>query len=329
MVKPIVVESSFIPNLLQFTLVGLEAGGFHKMAHPPYRDECSSWISQKQKNLFSDVFSKLEGVSSSTWFALLYQIPAYLAEDSLDSLIEVIQLLSRRDTISVIEEYPKKTALIERYIPLCDFMMYLGYDGAPTKAWSELLIAYSEIVEDIYNRLYAERWTSIRTSLESVKNNLLDGYLGGFDWIGWWEDRTGIDFVYPLFQVELIDAMTTMGTSLLAERDGFYAHASSLKIATMVSHEICTHMLFSADALKNDVVAPLIREDLENYLRTVEVFSWAINKELIQSRDLDWTMESSFDWIGPNKDRVASLIEKDSETHWELMREGYSLMKNE
>ena len=325
--KPIIVESNLVPNLLQFTLVGLEAGGFHKMAHPPYRDECSSWISQDHKDLFSDAFSKLEGVSSSTWFALLYQIPAYLAEDSLDSLLEVIDLLSSQNAKSVIHRHSEKAALIERYIPMSDFKMYLGFDGEPTETWSKLLSAYSGIVEDIYNRLYRERWKVIRPSLESMQKKLLEDFLNDFDWISWWEERTGIEFVYPLFQVELIDAMTTMGTSLLAERDGFYAHVDPLRIATMVSHEICTHMLFSADALKNDVVSPLIREDLEKYLRTVEVISWATNKEIIHSLDWDWTMESSFDWIGPQKDKVALLVEdSDSENYWNLMRKGYSIM---
>lgn len=325
--KPIIVESNLVPNLLQFILVGLEAGDFHKMAHPAYREECSTWIPQKQKDLFSDVFSKIEGVSSSTWFALLYQIPAYLADDSLDSLLEVIHLLSNEDSISVIDRYPEKADFIQKYIPKDDFQMYVGFDGKPTKPWPTLLSAYSDIVEDSYNRLYADRWKTIKPSLNVVAKKLTIDYVRGFDWIDWWEQRTGIDFVYPLFQVELIDAVTTMGTSLLAERDGFYAHTDPLRIATMISHEICTHMLFSADALTNNVVSPLIRENLEQYLRTVEVISWATNKEVIHELGLDWTMEKSFDWIGPQKDEVASLVQNnDSRNYWYLMKKGYSIM---
>ncbi len=276
---------------------------------------------------FSDVFSKLEGVSSSTWFALLYQIPAYLADDSLDSLLEVIGLLSKQDARLVIEGYPEKSVLIERYIPKSDFHMYLGFKGKPTGSWPKLLQAFSDIVEETYNNLYAKRWEIIKPSLVTVSQQLSRDFLGGFDWINWWEERTGINFVYPHFQVELIDAMTTMGTSLLAERDGFYAHADPIRIATMISHEICTHMLFSKDALTNDVVGPLMRENLEQYLRTVEVISWATNREVIDELGWEWTMEKSFDWIGPQKDKVAALVgNMRTDDYWDIMKEGYFLM---
>lgn len=327
MKKPIFVEANMVPNLLQFVLVGLEAGDFHKMAHLPYREECVTWISQEQKDLFAEAFSNLKGVSSSTWFALLYQIPSYLAEDSLDSLLGVLDLLGNNDTISVIERYPKKCDLIWRYIPKSDFHMYTGFKGRLTEFWSRLLDTYSDIVEDVFERIYSDRWEIIKSSLDSVIEILGTDYLNKIDWISWWENRTGIEFVYPQFQVEMIDAMTTMGTSLLAERDGFYAHANPLKITTMISHEICTHMLFSSSALTNNVVAPLIKEDLEQYLRTVEIISWATNKELIDELGLDWTMEKSFDWIGSQKGSIASLV-KDSQfsDYWEIMEKGYSLM---
>jgi hypothetical protein len=325
--KPVIIEFNLVPNLLQFTLVGLEAGGFQKMAHPEYREEYMSWVSQEKRDFFSDAFGKLEGVSSSTWFALLYQIPAYLADDSLDSLLQVIEQLGNLDSRSVIGDYPEKVAMIERYIPKDYFQMYIGFEGNPIEPWPTILRAYSGVIEDIYNRLYRERWKTIKPRLDIVKQTLVDDHFDGFDWIAWWEQKTGIEFVYPRFQVELIDAMTTMGTSLLAERDGFYAHAVPLQIATMISHEICTHMLFSADALTNDVVSQLIKENLERYLRTVEVVSWATNKKLIDELGLDWTMERSFDWIGPQKDKVASLVqESNPEDYWQLMREGYSLM---
>ena len=297
------------------------------MAHPAYRNECHSWISQKQKDLFSHAFGKLEGVSSSTWFALLYQIPAYLAQDSINSLLQVIQNLSREDSGLVIDGYPKKAAMVERYIPKDDFPMYVGFEGTPTEPWPTVLRGYSDIVEDVYNRLYEKRWKTIKPALETVRQKLEDDYFKRFDWITWWEKRTGIEFVYPLFQVELIDAMTTMGTSLLAERDGFYAHSDPLRIATMISHEICTHMLFSAHALANNIVIRLIKENLEQYLRTVEVISWATNKELILELGFDWTMEKTFDWIGPQKDVVASLVQdNDSENYWQFMEKGYCLM---
>ncbi|MGD9395314.1 MAG: hypothetical protein PVJ05_02700 [Candidatus Thorarchaeota archaeon] len=325
--KPVIIEANLVPNLLQFTLVGLEAGDFHKIAHPPYRDEYDLWISKEKKDLFVDVFGKLQGVSSSTWFALLYQIPAYLSQDSLDSLLQVIELLSKEDSRLVMDEYPEKAAMVERYIPKDDFQRYVGFEGKPIEPWPAILRAYSDVVEDVHNRLYEERWKTIKPSLETVQQKLVDDYYRSFDWISWWEKRTGIEFVYPLFQVELIDAMTTMGTSLLAERDGFYAHADPLRITTMISHEICTHMLFSADALRSDIVGSLIKEDLERYLRTVEVISWSTNKEVIHELGFDWTMEKSFDWIGPQKDKVASLVrEKDVEDYWHLMEKGYSLM---
>jgi len=326
--KPIVIESNVVPNLLQFVLVGLEAGDFHKMAHPPYRDEYSAWISQKTREYFSGVFRELTGVSSSTWFALLYQIPGYLADDSIDSLIEILHHLSSRDTISVVTEQPEKAEMIERYIPKGDFSRYTGFEGMPPEPYPSLLKSYSDIINDVYRHLYQGRWSDIRPELEKTRLQLEREYFRDFDWIHWWEKRTGIEFVYPHFQVELIDAMTTMGTSLLAERDGFYAHANPLRIATMVSHEICTHMLFSIDAWTNEVVGPLMREDLERYLRVVEVVSWATNKEIITELGFDWTMTKSFDWVGPQRDDIVSLVlQNNFDDYWYLMERGYSLMR--
>ena len=309
MAKHVVVEANLVPNLLQFTLVGLEIGRYHEMVHPAYLDEYSGWIPRGQKDLFSRVSSRLEGVSSSTWFALLYQIPSYLAKDSLDSLLDTISQLAKEDPRILIERQPEKASLVKQYIPMKDFDLYLGFRGRPNKDWSSLLVAYAGIVKNIHSRLYQERWPQIRRSLDS-KRKELEKKMTGINWIDWWEQRTGIAFPYPLFQVELIDAMRTMGTSLLAERDGFYAHADASRIITMISHEICTHMLFSAEALDNDIVGSLIREDLESYLRTVEVVSWATNKELIDDLGLEWTMERSFDWIGNRKERWRHLLHK-------------------
>lgn len=124
--------------------------------------------------------------------------------------------------------------------------------------------------------------------------------------------------------------MTTMGTSLLAERDGFYAHGDSVKLVTMISHEVCTHLLFSSECFRNEKIASLIREDLERYLRVVEAVSWATNRDLIDELGLKWTMEKAFDWVGPIKEKIADLVyEKNLRNYWKIMREGFKLMGNQ
>ncbi len=322
MEKPVIVSVSLVPNLLQHVLVGIGVGRFQDMVNPSYREEMETWVQCDIQSKFSHEFQKIEGISSSTWFALLYQIPAYLSDDNIDSLVNVLEMLSTDAPLEVIGRFPEKAKLVQEYIPDDAFAQYVGFEGDPTSEWSDIIADFIEAVQSGYERTFAQKWEYIRTSLEEIGKSLMDTYFVDFDWIEWWERRTGITFPYPCFNVELIDITTTQGTSLLAERDGFYAHADALKIATVVSHEIGTHLMYNRQAISNKLTGPLIRKDLERYLRTVEVLSWATNREVIEQQDLTWTMENSFDWLGDRKDRVASVLD-DTTNYWELMSKGF------
>ncbi len=324
--KPVIFSTSLVPNLLQHVLVGLGVGRFQDIVNPAYQGELDAWIQSNIKSKFSHEFQKIEGVSSSTWFALLYQIPAYLAGDSVTSLLDVLEMMRTETPLDVISRFPEKQKLVNEYIPHHAFAQYVGFSGSPSTFWSGILTDFIEAVKNGHEQSYKEMWNDIRPKLDLKKQTLRDQYFSEYDWIGWWEERTGIQFPYPHFNVELIDTTTTQGTSLLAERDGFYAYADPLKIVTVVSHEICTHLLYNRQTIENEITGPLIEEDLERYLRTVEVVSWATNREIIRRQGYSWTMEKSFDWIGKAKDDVASVIEEET-TFWEIMAKGFKIME--
>ncbi len=325
MKKPVLVSVSLVPNLLQHTLVGVGVGRFQDMVNPLYREEYEAWVQCDIRSRFTQEFHKIEGVSSSTWFALLYQIPAYLAEDNLDSLLYVLDMLSTDDPLDVISRFPEKEEFVQQYIPKKAFEQYVGFSGDPPDPWPDIIADFIEAIKSGYERTFTQKWKGIESALEEVAQVLRLDYFSTFDWIDWWEKRTQIEFPYPHFNVELIDTTVTQGTSLLAERDGFYAHTDPLKIATVVSHEICTHLLYNKQAIENEITAPLIKMDLERYLRTVEIISWATNREVIKHQDLSWTMGNSFDWIGPAKDDVAKVKDEASD-YWSIMARGFERM---
>ncbi|MGD2072534.1 MAG: hypothetical protein PVG65_03500, partial [Candidatus Thorarchaeota archaeon] len=295
MKKPVTISVSLIPNLLQHTIVGLEIGNFHQSINPKYSNEYKTWFSPSKRELFSDRFKQLEGISSSTWFLLLYQIPAYLSDDNIESLIEIIGLLSSNDPFDVIHRFPRKEELIEKYIPREEFHRYIGFQGSPPKSWQSILEDYSNAIQQTYDDCYATNWKQIQPTLNEIAVNIKRNYFEDFDWISWWESQTQLDFPYPKFQIELTDPATPLGTSLLAERDGFYAHTNPIALISMISHEIGTHIFFNTQAMKNDLVGPLIREDMESYLRGLEVISWATNRKVIEQRGIKWVLQKAFE----------------------------------
>ncbi|TXT53970.1 MAG: hypothetical protein BAJATHORv1_100055 [Candidatus Thorarchaeota archaeon] len=314
-----------VPNLIQHTLVGMEIGRFHELVNPKYTAEYEDWIPSKLKNLPD--LQKISGVSSTTWFALLYQIPAYLAEDNLSSLLDVYDALAEVDTIQLIQRFPDKYEIIERFIPASKFDTYVGYSGAPPAPWPSIIRKFANAVSHTYESLYSIRWERILPELLAKEKILSEKYVNLLDWIDWWEQRTNLVFPYDVFQIELIDPVRTMGTSILADRDGFYAGASPEKISNNVSHEIGTHIMYNTHAILSDEAGPQIEENLERYLRTVEVLSWALNRELHQEQQLDWTMENALQWI-ETRDKVAAIAEKHrDESFLHALAEGFSLMK--
>jgi len=325
MKKPVIVSTSMVPNLLQHVLVGIGIGKFHDMVNPMYKEEIQSWIHCDIRSKFTHKFQKIEGISSSTWFALLYQIPAYLSDDNVDSLLTVLEMLSTDNPLEVISRFPEKEKKIREYIPRQEFHNYVGFKGDPSETWTEIIGDFISAIRSGYEKTFQEKWNTIKPNLTKIGSELVKEFFSNFDWIKWWEERTSIKFPYSEFNVELIDTTTTQGTSLLAERDGFYAHSDSLKIATVVSHEICTHLLYNRQAMENAITAPLIKKDLESYLRTVEIISWATNKEVIQEQNLDWTMATAFDWLGDIRDDVAGVLDKTT-NHWKLIEKGFERM---
>ncbi|MBD3407881.1 MAG: hypothetical protein GF411_17305 [Candidatus Lokiarchaeota archaeon] len=316
---------NLLPNLVQHTLAGMKIGRYHEILNPKYEDEYEDWIRRDLKVLPD--LGKIEGVSSTTWFALLYQIPVYLASDDLASLLDIYDMLTVNPTYEVIRLFLDKQIIIEKFIPESKFHTYLGYSGKPPSPWPEVIQQFSDAVTYTYDSVYRKRWQKISPELEKKAELLSTKYAKRIDWIGWWEERTNIKFPYDTFQIELIDSVRTMGTSLLADRDGFYARTSAEKISNNVSHEIGTHIMYNTHAILSDEVGSLIEEDMERYLRTVEVLSWALNRELHQNNNLEWTMDNAFQWIEVRDEVAAVADEFRKGSFLNALAKGYSVME--
>jgi hypothetical protein len=95
------------------------------------------------------------------------------------------------------------------------------------------------MIKQIYDRDYLKRWKEVQKKLEE-KRIILASSFEEVDIMSSWEEMIQVPFPFPCFEVELIDTVTTMGNSLLAERDGFYAHAPKEMLINIISHEIGT-----------------------------------------------------------------------------------------
>jgi hypothetical protein len=179
--KKVIASVSLIPNLLQHTLVGLEIGGFYELVNPQYANEYKTWFSTNTRDSFSNRFKQLKGISSSTWFALLYQIPAYLADDNIKSLIEILDLLGSNAPLDVIDIFPQKAQLIEKYIPKKEFHQYIGFQGLPPQTWHNILKDYSNAIQQTYEESYVQKWDEIRPVLEKISEDITSKYLENFD----------------------------------------------------------------------------------------------------------------------------------------------------
>ncbi|MBS3794472.1 MAG: hypothetical protein KGY80_06230 [Candidatus Thorarchaeota archaeon] len=324
--KPVKAAVSEIPNLLQSLLVGLRIGGFDEIARDDRKAQIKEHLQDDSIQAFQSHFDALEGVSSSTWFALLYQIPAYLAED-IDSLQSILNDLRHAHPLKIIHEFPEKEEMISKYMPNDEFKRYCGFEGSVHDPWPEILAEYRDIAVEFYDDWFKEDWNKVSELLEKAGSRMTPMFRN-HDWIAAWEEKTSIEFPYPWFIVELINPTTTQGTSLLADRDGFYAHVEPLMVVTMVSHEICTHLLYNTTAINHPEVGPLIEKNLERYLRANELVSWSLNEEVMQEMGYDWVMSDSFQWMGDVRDDVRKLVgDMEGVSAWEIIKEAYSLMQ--
>jgi hypothetical protein len=324
--RPVKAVVSEIPNLLQSLLVGLRIGGFDEIARDDRKAQIQEHLQDESIRAFQSHFDSLEGVSSSTWFALLYQIPAYLAED-IDSLQSILDKLRDTHPLKIINEFPEKKEMVSRYMPSDEFKRYCGFEGSVPEPWPDILTEYREIAVRFYDNWYKDEWKDVSELLEKARTELKPIFRK-HDWIAAWEEKTSIEFPYPWFIVELIDPTTTQGTSLLADRDGFYAHVTPLMVVTMVSHEICTHLLYNSTAINHSQVRPLIQKNLERYLRANELVSWSLNEQVMADMSYDWVMSDSFQWMGDVREDVRKLVgDMEGVSAWEIIKEAYSLMQ--
>jgi hypothetical protein len=121
-----------------------------------------------------------------------------------------------------------------------------------------------------------------------------------------------------------------MGTSLLAERDGFFAHSDPLVIISMISHEIGTHMFYSSHIMNNDLIGPLMRKDMESYLKGLEVISWATNRKAMEKLQITWVMQNAFEWLGEDRDTIANLVNAHTDgSYWGLLHKAYNILHND
>ncbi|MBD3171201.1 hypothetical protein GF326_01890 [Candidatus Bathyarchaeota archaeon] len=190
-------------------------------------------------------------------------------------------MLSTNTLEEFLEHYPRKKQNLEAYVPKELISTVWGINDENLTRIQEKLPDYTDLVENIYYRDYQKRWNRIEEKLGEKRTFLEKNYFYNMDWIGEWEKVTSLDFSYNCFDVELIDALATYGTSILAERDGFYAYGPTDLLVSIISHEIGTHILFNTYTLLNRGIEEMIRQDLETYLKGNELLTWSINKHIL------------------------------------------------
>ncbi|NIQ04771.1 MAG: hypothetical protein GWO20_03270 [Candidatus Korarchaeota archaeon] len=112
------VRVSLVPNLLIHSIVALELEPkWISNLKPAYRDVYTNWTVDREKESLKDLRFAIEGVSNNVRFALLYQIPAYFAQDTIQSLISTIHFLGSNDLEPFLEAYPEKRENLFSYVP--------------------------------------------------------------------------------------------------------------------------------------------------------------------------------------------------------------------
>lgn len=323
------VRVSLVPNLLMHSIIALELEPkWISNLKPAYRDIYTNWALDSEKESLKDLGFAIEGISSNVRFALLYQIPAYFAQDTIQSLISTIYRLVSKDLESFLEDYPEKRKNLFSYVPFEFIPTVWGEDCFHLQTYSEDLRNYARAVEKIFYREYQNKWKKIKTNLQDVKKELTTQCFQDIDWIGKWEEFTNITFPYDTFDVELIDSLTTYGTSILAEKDGFYAFGPEKLLVSMISHEIGTHILFNTYTLKNKGVDKLIQQNVETFFTANELLAWSINMHFLQDlKKESKRYEKIFSSLEPMKSKIQEMVQANKEKEIQvLLKNSFEIM---
>ncbi len=321
---------SLVPNLLTHSLIALRLEPkFLSRINPEYDSEYKTWASENEIESLNDLRFAIEGVSSNANFAFLYQIPAYFSHDNIQSLIETLDLLSSHTLEEFLEQYPRKKQNLEAYVPKELISTVWGINDENLTRIKEKLPDYADLVETIYHRDYQKRWKRIEEKLGEKRTFLEKNYFDKMDWIGEWEKVTRIDFPYKSFDVELIDALATYGTSILAERDGFYPYGPTDLLVSIISHEIGTHILFNTYTLLNKGIEEMIRQDLETYLKGNELLTWSINKHILEYFGVESSRDNNmFKSLEPMRTQIKkNVASQEIQDIAELFKTSFNIMQ--
>ncbi|NIQ04770.1 MAG: hypothetical protein GWO20_03265 [Candidatus Korarchaeota archaeon] len=120
----------------------------------------------------------------------------------------------------------------------------------------------------------------------------------------------------------MIDALRTYGTSILAEKDGFYAFGPEKLLVSMISHEIGTHILFNTYTLKNKGVENLIQQHVETFFTANELLAWSINMHILQDLKIESKRyEKIFSSLEPMKSKIQEVMQTNKEKDIQVLFE--------
>ncbi|MFX0066876.1 MAG: hypothetical protein ACFFC7_32485 [Candidatus Hermodarchaeota archaeon] len=304
MEKKIIPSFNPIVNLLLHAICCFDDSFPRK---PIYAEKAEEWLISSEKKFFADNF-RLEQtgkVSSTAQFALLFQIPAYFSTDTLNSLKEVIDLMKNQSLSLLKQHFPKKGALIDRYTPKQFQALLFEESIKKQKNCEEVLDKYAEILENVYERFYIDYWKTLLPDVNQKIKLLHEEYFKRTNLIELWERKSRLEFPYPTFVVELADPISSLGTSLMAERDAFSSWVNIEKLITLISHEIGTHIFFQTYCLQIPEFTAIFNNNAEKTIRIIEAFSSLLNLDI--GKELNWPIGYSKQFTDIFKNEVDAL----------------------
>jgi len=313
--KKIVFSCNPIVNLILHVICCFDPSFPRK---PIYAEKAQEWLQPDEKKYFEDNFrSEQTGKVSSTGdFAFLFQIPAYFSADTIESLGEVVELMKTGTLTKLKDHFPEKRMLLDAYLP--EHLQRLFFEKAIKKRnnCEKTLYNYGKILENVYERFYGDYWKTIVPVMDKRADLLNEKYFSKYNVIELWEEKTCLQFPYTEFVVELADPISSLGTSLMAERGAFSHWVSLEEIFTVISHEIGTHIFFQTSSFMSPSYAKIFESNAEETLRIVEALSYLTNlgiwkEEKILSVGYSGTFEKHF------SDEIETL-----QRHWSFWENG-------
>lgn len=276
MKKEITFSCNPVVNLLFHVICCFDATFPRK---PIYKEKAFNWLLPNEMKFFEDNFTMEQTgkISSTAEFAILFQIPSYFSGDTIESLKEVLELMKQKRLDILKNHFPAKGRLIDLYVP--KKFQKLFFEGAlkRRKRCGKILDTYGKILESVYDRFYRNHWRTLMPKMRETAESLSKQYFEKLDVIDLWEKKTKIGFPYPEFVIELSDPISSLGTTLLAERDAFSYWKNSQTIFTMISHEIGTHSFIQTKTLVSSDFGKIIERDAEKTLRIQEALTHLTN----------------------------------------------------